>query len=121
MTRGALLILLSILFTGCARASVQAIGTSHYPPLARNAEVLVYTDDSQVKEPYEVVGIISYTNPGKYQVLTLGKAIEPLKKKAREIGANGIIIGQSKPVKSGIISTGISVDARAIRINKENL
>jgi hypothetical protein len=40
---------------------------------------------SQVKEPYEVVGIISYENPGKYQVLSLGDAIEPLKTKAREL------------------------------------
>src|ERR1700724_3491097 len=62
---------------------------------------------SQVKEPYEVVGIISYDNPGKYQVLSLGDAIEPPKTKAREIGANGIIIDKSQPIKSGIISTGI--------------
>jgi hypothetical protein len=44
---------------------------------------------------------------GKYHVLTLGDAIEPLKEKAREVGANGIIVDQPQPVKSGIISTGI--------------
>jgi hypothetical protein len=47
--------------------------------LMTNAEVFVFTDASQVKVPYEVVGIISYDNPGKYQVLSLGDAIEPLK------------------------------------------
>jgi hypothetical protein len=75
---------------------------------------------SQVKEPYEVVGIISYDNPGKYQVLSLGDAIEPLKTKAREIGANGIIIDKSQPIKSGFISTGIYAEARAIRLKNRN-
>jgi Predicted nucleotide-binding protein containing TIR-like domain len=41
--------------------------------------VFVFTDASQVKEPYEVVGIVSYDSPGKYRVLSLGDAIEPLK------------------------------------------
>lgn len=75
---------------------------------------------SQVKEPYEVVGIISYDNPGKYQVLSLGDAMEPLKTKVREIGANGIIIDKSQPIKSGFISTGIYAEARAIRLKNRN-
>ncbi|HEY2457926.1 MAG TPA: hypothetical protein VGI13_11550 [Candidatus Acidoferrum sp.] len=48
-------------------------------------------------------------------------AIEPLKTKAREIGANGIIIDKSQPIKSGIISTGIYAEARAIRREKTKL
>ena len=115
---GALLFASPLVVGGCASSSVQRIGTSAYAPTPQNSEVLVYTDETQIKVPYEVIGIISYTNPGKYQVLTLGDAIEPLKEKAREIGGNGIIIGQSLPIKSGIISTGITVDARAIRLNK---
>jgi hypothetical protein len=80
----------------------------------------VFTDPSQIRQPYEVVGIISYDNPGKFRVLTLGDAIESLKEKAREAGANAIIIDKSQPVKSGIISTGIYVEARAIRLNQIN-
>jgi hypothetical protein len=121
MTSRTFLMLTVLVLAACARSSVQVIGTSNYPPLPRNADVLVYTDDTQIKEPYEVIGIVSYTNPGKYQVLTLGKAIGPLKKKAREIGGNGIIIGQSERLKSGFISTGISVDARVIRIARTDL
>jgi uncharacterized protein YbjQ (UPF0145 family) len=63
-----------------------------------------------------VVGIISYDKPGKYRILSSGNAIEPLKEKARSVGANGIIIDKSNPIKSGIISTGIYVEARAIRL-----
>jgi hypothetical protein len=110
------LILAISILAGCASSSVQKIGTTAYAPSPENTEIIVFTDASQIKGPYEVIGIISYNNPGKYQVLTLGDAIDSLKEKAREIGANAIIIDKSQPVKSGIVSTGIYVEARAIRL-----
>jgi hypothetical protein len=116
----ATLIPLILIVAGCASSSVQKIGTSAYAPLPESAEIIVFTETSQIKTPYEVVGIISYDNPGKYRILTLGDAIESLKEKAREVGANAIIIDKSQPVKSGIISTGIYVEARAIRLKRIN-
>ena len=80
----------------------------------------VFTSDFQIKEKYEVVGIISYNNPSKYQVLTLEAAMEPLKEKARQLGANAIVIDKSQPIKSGIVSTGIYVEARALRLSPDN-
>jgi hypothetical protein len=115
-----LLVLASLFLAACASSSVQRIGTASYSPRPSNADVFVFTDASQVKEPYEVVGIVSYDNPGKYRVLGLGDAIEPLKTKAREIGANGIIIDKSQPIKSGFISTGIYAEARAILLKNRN-
>lgn len=110
-------LLLAVTLAACASSSVERIGTSSYAPAPDSAPVFVFTDASQVKKPYQVIGIISYDNPGKYQILDLGDAIEPLKQKARQIGANGIIIDKSQPVKSGFISTGIYVEARAIRLS----
>jgi hypothetical protein len=81
------------------------------------AEVAVFTADAQVGQSFMVIGTISYTNAGKYQILSLGDAIEPLKAKARELGANGVIVDHYEPVKSGIISTGIAVQARAILLS----
>jgi len=107
--------------SGCASSSVQVIGTASYAPLPANTAVLVYTDDSQIKGSFEVIGVISYTDPGKYQVLNLGDAMEPLKAKARQIGGNAIIIGQSQAIKSGIISTGITVEARAVRVKADSI
>jgi hypothetical protein len=78
----------------------------------------VFTADNQVKQPFEVVGIISYDNPGKYQILSLGNAIEPLKEEARTGRRNAIIIDKSQPIKSGVVSTGIYVEARAIRLKR---
>jgi len=120
MSLKATLIPFILIVAGCASSSVQKIGTSAYAPLPESAEIIVFTEPSQIKRPYEVIGIISYDNPGKYRILTLGDAIEPLKEKAREIGANAIIIDKSQPVKSGIISTGIYVEARAIRLKHLN-
>jgi hypothetical protein len=120
LSLGGLLVSASLFLAACASSSVQRIGTASYSPRPSNADVFVFTDASQVKEPYEVVGIVSYDNPGKYRVLSLGDAIEPLKTKAREIGANGIIIDKSQPIKSGIISTGIYAEARAIRLKNRN-
>jgi hypothetical protein len=108
--------IVALVFAGCANSSVQRIGTAAYAPLAPGAEVAVFTAESQIKQPFDVVGIISYDNPGKYQILSLGSAIEPLKEKARSVGGNAIIIDKSNPIKSGIISTRIYVEARAIRL-----
>jgi hypothetical protein len=78
------------------------IGSGTYAQLAPDTEVAVFTAESQIKQSFEVVGIISYDNPGKYRILNLGNAIEPLKEKARSVGGNAIIIDKSHPIKSGI-------------------
>jgi hypothetical protein len=115
MPRWCLITTIGLLVYGCASTSVTRTGSQVYAPLGIGDEVTVFTNANEVKQPFETVGIISHTDPGKYQILTLADAIPYLKDKARSIGANGIIIDQAVPVKSGIISTGISVTARAIR------
>jgi hypothetical protein len=74
----------------------------------------VFTAESQVGQPFELAANISYIDPGKYAIKSLSDSFEPLKVKAREVGANGVIIDDSSQVISGIISRGISVAARAI-------
>jgi len=110
------LLLVIVFFTACASSSVQRIGTRKYPALAPGTEVAVYTAEGQIKQPFEVIGIISYDNPGKYRIMDLGDAMDRLKEEARSVGGNGIVIDKSHPIKSGIISTGIYVEARAIRV-----
>ena len=50
--------------------------------------------------------------------MDLGDAMDRLKGEARSFAGNGIIMDKSHPIKSGIISTGIYVEARAIRIKR---
>jgi hypothetical protein len=101
---------------GCARSSVTRIGSDPIAAAPSASEVLVFSQESEIKTPFITVGLINYNNPGKYQILTLEDAIPDLKIQARSVGANAIIIDQSAPVKSGLISTGITVKARAIKI-----
>lgn len=109
-----------LLLDACTSSSAQRIGSASYPPLAAATDVVVYTSEAQIKKPYQVIGIVSYDNPGKFRVLDLSSAIEPLKEKARKLGANAIIINKSQPVKSGSISTGIYAEARAVRLTQRS-
>ena len=112
-------ILLAVLLVGvssCASTSVTKIGTETYAPLAEGKEVTIFNSESEVKHPFAVVGIISYDGPGKNDKLDFGAATEPLKDKARALGANGIIIDRFGPLKSGLTSTRIFVRARAIHL-----
>lgn len=118
MIRSALFVALGLpLLAACAgNGPVRTVGTAAYPPLPPGVEVAVFTAADQIKAPYEVIGPISYTDPGKYEILATSNAIEPLKARARAVGGNAIIIDKSEPVKSGIVTTGIAVEARALRL-----
>lgn len=122
--RGALIIrigalLLALTAISCSTSSsVTPVGAERYPPTSPAKDIIVFSNEADVKGPFKVVGFISLNNPGKYQVLTLGDVMPVLKQKAREVGANGLILDQVIPVKSGLISTGINVGARAIIVNQ---
>ena len=111
-----LLVIVSFSFVGCTHISATRVDSTVYPALADTATVAVYGVETDVPRPFTTVAIINFTDPGKYQVLDLNDAIPGLKAKARALGANGIVIDQSQTTKSGWISTGISVRARAVRV-----
>ncbi len=114
-------ILISVfLISGCTpRISITPVGSETYEPLPDNTNVTIYSKESDINKQFVTIGIINYSNPGKYQVLTLGDAIPELKSTACSLGANGIIIDESYPIKSGIISTGIGVRARAVKVQEK--
>jgi hypothetical protein len=121
MKRGAFLAVVGLLLAACTTGEpVHTVGPSTYEALPPKVEVAVFTEDGQVKEPYEVIGPISYVDPGKYEMEAISNAVEPLKAKARAIGGNGIIIDKTEPVKAGIVTTGVAVQARAIRLTGKN-
>ena len=110
--------LAALLAAGCvSTSSTRTGGARTYPPLPYDAEVSVYARDSEVGRRFETLGIVEYNNPGKYQVLTLDSALPPLKDQVRAMGGNGLILDDTQATKSGIFSTGISVRARAIRLD----
>jgi hypothetical protein len=112
-------ILLAVVLVGvssCWSTSVTKTGTANYAALGEGKDVTIFTAESDVKQPFVVVGTISYDGPGKNDKLDFGDATEPLKVKARALGGNGIIIDKFYPIASGITSTRISVRARAIHL-----
>ena len=121
------LILLAAALVGvssCANTSVTKIGTVNHVPLPEGTAVAIFTAENEVKQAFVIVGVISYEGPGKNQKVDLGEATEPLKEKARAAGGNAIIIDNIRPInsgiasKSGIVSTRIYVQARAVQLIK---
>jgi hypothetical protein len=116
VTHSILLAVVLVGITSCWSTSVTKIGTGTYAPLADGKEVTIFTSESDVKQPFAVVGIISYEGPGNNDKFDFGAATEPLKDKARALGGNGIIVDTFYPIKSAIPSPRISVRARAIHL-----
>ena len=116
ITRFILLAVVLVGVSSCWSTSVTKTGTGTYAPLAESTSVTIFTAESDVKQPFVVVGIISYEGSGKNDKFDFGAATEPLKEKARALGGNGIIIDKFRPIKSTIPSTRISVRARAVHL-----
>jgi hypothetical protein len=106
------------LLSACVSSGITPIGSNTFNPLPPGSIVYVYRSEKEVPSPFKAIGIISYSNPGKYRILSLSDVIPDLKDLAREAGANGIIIEETHMIKSGIISTGIGVTGRAILLER---
>ena len=111
------LLITSLLF-GCASTGVTPVGEAKLSPAAPGAAVYVYTSEKDIQKPFRIIGLVSYTNPGKYQVLSLSSVMPELQAEARKAGANGLIIDESHSIKSGFVSTGIGVTGRAIVVSE---
>jgi hypothetical protein len=112
------LIVMLLTLSGCASVGVIPIGSNTLNPLPEGSPVYVYSSEQDIKAPFKVIGLVSYTNPGKYQILSLADIISDLKEEALNAGANGLIIDETHNIKSGIISTGIGVTGRAIFVEQ---
>jgi hypothetical protein len=112
------LLIAIMFFMGCATGEVIPIGSNTLNPLPNGSPVNIYSSEQDIKAQFKVIGLLSYTNPGKYQILSLADVIPDLKEKALTAGANGLIIDETHPIYSGIISRGIGVSGRAILVGQ---
>ena len=99
-----------------AETTATRVGAHQYDALPASAPVTVFSTAGDAPRAFEVVAMLSHADPCGFHRCTLKDAIEPLSSKAREVGANGIVIDGVQTVKTSLSSTGIAVDARAIRI-----
>jgi hypothetical protein len=100
----------------CSAQPPIVYGQQRYAALPPDTRVQVFMRESDIHQPFEVLGAVSAMDLGKYQMLGPQDSFPTLEEKARSIGGNGLIIDNYQPVKSGIFSTGYSVQARAIRL-----
>ena len=106
-----------IAFLHSAETTATRVGTRQYDPLPASAPVTVFSSASDAPQSFEVVAMLSHADPCGFHRCTLKDAIAPLSAKAREVGGNAIIIDAVQTVKTSLTSTGVAVDARAIRID----
>lgn len=109
-----------VLLAGCAETSVIPISSavSIEPTRAVGTEpkdVEIFYDVDEIKRPYVVFAHINHLDPGKFNRINLGDVLPILRKKGRELHADGVIIDNTKEWRTGLLSTGIILRTRAIR------
>jgi uncharacterized caspase-like protein len=101
------------------KTSAKPVGSAHFSPQAPDAQVAVFNSPEAVKQPFTELALLTHSDPCKALVsrtCTLSDAIGPLSAKAREVGADAIIIDRIQSVKTSLLTTGITVSGRAVRL-----
>ena len=100
---GFLILILAVAISGCATGSVIVTG-------AKRARVSADAVKLYVTPPkkYEVIGLVEATGmTGLTSQSKMDRAVNKLKKKAGDIGANGVLLGSSGDAAGGVVG-GVS-------------
>lgn len=114
--------LLAVLaLAGCVSTNAALLdSTLKLTPLACPEAVQVFTDSSKVGKPYSEVALLS--SSGDNDMTSESGMIKSQQKKAAQLGANGIILGQMKDASTGaqvaqaFLGTSANRKGRAIAI-----
>ena len=83
-----------LLLAGCVSTSVTRVGTETFPPLPETTNVVVFSNEGEIRTTYIPLGIVHHNAEG-FTAYTLEEVMGALKSKAREIGANALIISHN--------------------------
>lgn len=90
---------LSLLLVGCVSTNAMVLNPSlKLAPVCPDG-VLVYTDSSKVGQPYVEVAVLN--SKGDYSSTNETQMMKSQRKKAGELGANGIILGSMTDPTTG--------------------
>ena len=98
-----------VVFLGCA--TINYIGES-YPP---TQDVDVYYSEQDIEKEYTVVGRIVATANANELIYSSEKFTQALVKKAREKGADGVVILGLRKIISGVRESGSGVEVEEKR------
>ena len=96
MKKSVILVVCFLALAGCTVTSAVKLSENTYRPL-NPEQVRVFTTEEDVDVPFEKIAII--TSEGDSSQKTA--LIEKMKKKAAELGANGLILGQFTEATTG--------------------
>ena len=105
--------LISVLFVFLGCATINYVGES-YPP---TQEVDLYFSEEDIEREYTVVGRILATANSDEAVYSSEKFTQAILKKAREKGADGVVILW---LSSGLVDDKRRIEALAIRYKSNN-
>jgi hypothetical protein len=110
---GATLLCLALALVGCAANVVTPIGAPR-AALAADAPIVVYLAPSDVPPGAVVLGGLDYSDVAFAQRKDLDHAIGIFKERARELGANAIVVDSHETLRTGIFNRGIAARGRAL-------
>lgn len=87
-----------IMLAGCTSTGIVRMSENTYPPISPD-QVRVFEAGDEITGPYEKIAII--TAEGDTDLTNKAAMIKKMKKKAAELGANGIILGKFKEATTG--------------------
>ena len=96
MKRSAILVASLLAMVGCISTNAVKLTDSSYTPV-NPEQVRVFTTEDDVLVPFEKIAIITAEGDSSEKTALIGK----MKKKAAELGANGLILGEFKEATTG--------------------
>ena len=102
------------LLAGCVSTKVTQVGTETFSPLPKTTHVFVFANEIGMDTVYIPLGLIHNTARAYLTPYVLNDVIDTLKDKARELGANALIVEQGTDTDSFYLT--LDVRARAVRL-----
>jgi hypothetical protein len=88
----------AMLLAGCVSTNVTPLNNKKYVPI-QPAEVVIYLDEADVPGAYEKVAIM-YAR-GDYALTDESQMLKRVRKKAADLGANGVLVQRIQEPKTG--------------------
>ncbi|MBU6367699.1 MAG: hypothetical protein KJT01_15905 [Gemmatimonadetes bacterium] len=121
MSRSLVPVLLTLLLSACVRTNATLLSTNTAPrPALLPADVQIYRSADKVGRPFEEIALLNAT--GEASMTNEAKMLGSLRKKAAELGANGIILeniaepSAGAKVAGAFLGTGAQRKGKAVAI-----
>lgn len=114
-----LLVAVALLLSACVRTNAVRLGGQTYPAVPAD-QVQVFLSEDDVDVPFERIALINAKGEASYT--DEAKMINAMRKKAGEMGANAIILGEIKEPSAGskiaaaVLGTGAERKGQVVAI-----